>query len=134
MSKFRISDSFEFQEANWRRWANGKDYLPSTEVCLTGKLVADFKQESFEIDTEAPPEIFPLDALQFECLVIWLPKTYRDVYLAENLNKVFKRTRFIYTKPNAVVQKQNLLGISKYRYETILETAVQMLKRHGGLV
>jgi hypothetical protein len=134
LSKFRISDSFEFQEANWRRWANGKDYLPATEVCLTGKLMLDFKQENFEIDSEAPPVVFPLEAEIFEGLVVWLPKIHRDVYIAENLNKVLKRHRFVFTKPNAVIHKQNLLGLSKYRYENILEVAVRMLKRHGGLV
>lgn len=134
MSKFRISDSFAFQEWNWCRWANGKDYLPMTEVCLTGKLVTDFKQESFEIDTEAPPVIYPLDAVEFERLVVWLPKLHREVYVAENLNKVLKRTKFIYTKPNAIAHKQGLLGLSKYRYEHLLETAIKMLKRHGGLV
>lgn len=136
MSKFTQLDlEFDLQERNWIRWAGGKSYLNHLfwNGCMTGRLQQS-SIEASESASDASDQVSKLDAFEFNKLVMWLPVMYRNVYLAYAFNKVSKGGSVKHTKGGDMVHQCSLLGITKYRYEQLLDRAVGMIKREGGLV
>jgi len=136
LGKFtQLDKDFDVQEENWRRCFVGKGYLLSLwwNGCATGKLEEAFRKEVFVID-EARIEVAKLDAKRFDDLINWLPALQRSVYIADTINKVIKGGKCLYTKASDRTHKQTLLDMTKFRYESLLVSAIHNMKKHGGLV
>lgn len=131
----QLPHDFDVQEHNWRRAFLGRGYLSHLwwNGCATGKMQEAFRKEVFVID-EARVEIARLDADAFDELVNWLTKEQREVYIAHIASKVVKAGKCVYVNASDATAKQSLLGISRFKYESILHTAIASMKRHGGLV
>lgn len=100
---------------------------------MTGKLQERAIQLS-ESASDTSDEIAKLDAYVFNQIVQWLPEMYRKVYLAYVFNKAVLGGKVKTTKAGDVNHQCALLGISKYKYEQLLDRAIWMIKREGGLV
>jgi len=131
----QLDNSFDVQKENWRRCFSGDGYLNPLfwNGCATGKMEEAFRTEPFIIE-EARIEVAKLDAEKFDGLINWLPNIQRAVFLADTINKVIHGGKAVYTKTSDALHKQGLLGLSKYRYEALLDSAITNMKRHGGLV
>ncbi len=126
----QLGRDFYTQEENWRRCFAGDGYLNALfwNGCATGKMEAAF------VEGESRIEIAKLDAKEFDALINWLPKPQWSVYIADTLSKVVKGGRLLYARAGDGSHRQDLLGLSKYRYEALLDSAITNMKRHGGLV
>lgn len=136
MSKFtQLNLEFDLQERNWMRWAGGKSYLNHLfwNGCMTGRIQESAIQLS-ESTSDTSDSIAKLDAYEFNKIVQWLPDMYRKVYLAYVFNKAVLGGSVKTTKAGDVSHQCSLLGMTKYRYEQVLDRAVGMIKREGGLV
>ena len=135
MGKFTQLDlNFDLQERNWIRWAGGKSYLNHLywNGCMTGRLQQS-SIEASECASETSDQVSKLDAYEFNKLVMWLPIMYRNVYLAYVFNKTVLGGKVKTTRAGDVDHQCSLLGITKYRYDDLLDRAVKMIKREGGL-
>jgi fructose-1,6-bisphosphatase/sedoheptulose 1,7-bisphosphatase-like protein len=135
LSKFTQLDAkFDIQENNWRRWAGGKAYLNHLywNGCMTGRLQESAIQLS-ESASDSLDEIAKLDAYEFNKIVQWLPDMYRKVYLAYVFNKAVLGGKVRTTRAGDVNHQCSLLGLTKYRYDQLLDRAIGMIKREGGL-
>ena len=99
---------------------------------MTGRLQESATQSN-ESASDTFDEIASLDAYEFNGLVMWLPKEYRNVYLAYVFNKAVIDGRVKTTKAGDVRHQSQLLGITRYRYDQVLDLAIKMIKRQGGL-
>jgi len=136
MFKFTQLDlNFDIQERNWRRWAGGKSYLNHLywNGCMTGRLQDSAIQLS-ESASDTSDEIAKLDAYVFNQVVMWLPEMHRKVYLAYVFNKAVLGGKVKATRAGDISHQCALLGLTKYRYEQLLDLAVKMIKRESGLV
>lgn len=136
LSKFtQLDEDFNLQERNWIRWAGGKSYLNHLywNGCMTGRLQQS-SIEASESASDTSDEIAKLDAYVFNQIVQWLPDMYRKVYLAYVFNKAILDGKVKVTRAGDVSHQCSLLGISKYRHEQLLDRAIKMIKREGGLV
>ena len=136
MSKFtQLDEDFNLQERNWIKWAGGKSYLNHLywNGCMTGRLQQS-SIEASESASDTSDEIAKLDAYVFNQIVQWLPDMYRKVYLAYVFNKAILDGKVKVTRAGDVSHQCSLLGISKYRHEQLLDRAIKMIKREGGLV
>lgn len=131
----QLNLEFDVQERNWIRWAGGKSYLAPLwwNGCMTGKLQERAIQLS-ESASDSQDDIAKLDAHEFNKIVMWLPISYRNVYLAHIFNKVVRGGSIKYTKAGDVSHHCSLLGITRYRYEQLLDLTIKMIKREGCLV
>lgn len=136
LSKFtQLDEDFNLQERNWIKWAGGKSYLNHLywNGCMTGRLQQS-SIEASESASDTSDEIAKLDAYVFNQIVQWLPDMYRKVYLAYVFNKAILDGKVKVTRAGDVSHQCSLLGISKYRHEQLLDRAIKMIKREGGLV
>ena len=136
MGKFTQLDlNFDLQERNWIRWAGGKSYLNHLywNGCMTGRLQQSNITQS-ECASETSDQVSKLDAYEFNKLVMWLPIMYRNVYLAYAFNKAVIAGRVKTTKAGDIRHQCSILSITPYRYEQLLDRAIVMIKREGGLV
>lgn len=135
MSKFTQLDAeFDLQERNWMKWAGGKSYLNHLywNGCMTGRL-QERAIELSESASDTSDAVSKLDAYVYDQIVRWLPSTYRSVYLAHVFNKAVLGGKIKTTRAGDVHHQCSLLGISKYRYSELLDRAIKMIKREGGL-
>lgn len=100
---------------------------------MTGRLQQS-SIEASESASDTSDEIAKLDAYVFNQIVQWLPDMYRKVYLAYVFNKAILDGKVKVTRAGDVSHQCSLLGISKYRHEQLLDRAIKMIKREGGLV
>lgn len=136
MGKFtQLNLEFDLQERNWIRWAGGKSYLNHLywNGCMTGRLQESAIQLS-ESTSDTSDSIAKLDAYVFNQIVQWMPDMYRKVYLAYVFNKAVLGGSVKTTRAGDIKHQCSLLGMTKYRYEQLLDRAVGMIKREGGLV
>ncbi len=135
LSNFTQLDlNFDLQERNWIRWAGGKSYLNHLywNGCMTGRLQQS-SIESSESASETSDQVSKLDAYEFNKLVMWLPIMYRKVYLAYAFNKAVLGGNVKTTKAGDIRHQCSILSITPYRYEQLLDRAIVMIKREGGL-
>lgn len=130
----QLDKDFDVQERNWIRWAGGKSYLNHLywNGCMTGRLEQSCI-ESSESATESRDQIAKLDAYQFDKLVTWLPKQFKSVYVAHVFNKAVLSGKVKTTRAGDRAHQCDLLGITKYRYDQLLESAIKMIMREGKL-
>ncbi len=131
----QLNLEFDLQERNWIRWAGGKSYLNHLywNGCMTGRLQESAIQLS-ESASDTSDSIAKLDAYVFNQIVQWMPDMYRKVYLAYVFNKAVLGGSVKTTRAGDIKHQCSLLGMTKYRYEQLLDRAVGMIKREGGLI
>lgn len=135
LGKFtQLNAEFDLQENNWRRWAGGKSYLNHLywNGCMTGRLQDSAIQQS-ESASDTSDGVSKLDAYEFNKLVMWLPEQHKKVYLAYVFNKAVLGGKVKTTRVGDVNHQCSLLGLTKYRYEQLLDRAIVMIKREGVL-
>ena len=99
---------------------------------MTGRLQESAIQLS-ESASDSSDVVAKLDAYAFNQIVMWLPASYRNIYLANMFNKSVLGGKVKHTRAGDINHQCLLLGITRYRYEQLLDLAVKMIKRKGGL-
>lgn len=148
MGKFSQLDlNFDIQEMNWIRWCLRGEYEHRRALfwgdSITGKLMERMVQFSESASDSVIP-VYELDAIQFNKLVgsqahrlkpnTGLPDQHRAVYIAYVFNKIRKGGKLSYTKAGDAHHQCSSLGITRHRYDYLLKTAIELMKRRGGLV
>jgi hypothetical protein len=111
--------------SDWLRWGRGKDYLPVSYGSLLGKLYVP-KRGDLEATLYKPAPINLLEVLEFEKIVIGLPKKHKQAFVMHHLGRAHVRGRILEKKMGGAEIARHL-GVHRSRYYVLLNQAYRMI-------
>ena len=118
--------SFDWHLDNWIRWCRKRNWLPVGHVSQIALLIRQAKEES-KTATDAPIPAYEIQAMEFNRLIMMLPKRHMDVFLLNHLDRGILGQRIVYTRDASV--KYRLAGLSKTTFYERAKEADSMIKR-----
>jgi hypothetical protein len=116
--------SFEWSLDNWMRWCRKRNWLPLGHASQIAILMKNNQRMAIVTDTIAINE---LDALEFNRLVMLLPRRHMTVFLLNHLDKGICGQIIVYTKHAST--KYKLAECSKTTFYERAKEADNMVKR-----
>lgn len=114
--------------SDWVRWGRNRDYLPVSFRCPLGYLYVPKRGDlEARLYGRAPP-INLLSVVDFERIVVSLPKKRRQAFVMHHLDRALIRGRVIEKKMKAA-DYAKLLGVSRTEYFTLLNQAHNLVFR-----
>jgi hypothetical protein len=117
-------DSFNWHLDNWMRWCRKRDWLPLGHVSQIAILMKNNQRMAIASDTIDSHEEA---ALEFNRLVMLLPRRHMTVFLLNHLDKGIFGQHIVYTKHAGL--KYKLAECSKTTFYERAKEADNMVKR-----
>lgn len=118
--------SFDWQLDNWMRWCRRRDWLPLGHVSQLGFMIKQAKEKS-ESATDSAPPVYEIQALEFNRLIMRLPRHHMAIFLLQHLDKGISGYRIVYT--NRASRKHQLAGVSSATFYRRVKEAEAMITR-----
>jgi DNA-directed RNA polymerase specialized sigma24 family protein len=112
---------------DWLRWGRNRDYLPPSFRCPLGYLYVP-KRGDLEANLYRRAPVNLLRVIEFERIIVSLPKKRRQAFVMHHLHRALVRGRVIETKMTAS-DYARLLGVSRTDYFTLLNQAHNLVLR-----
>lgn len=117
-------DSFDWNLDNWMRWCRKRDWLPLGHISQVTLLMKNNQRMAIVSDTIRIDEP---KALEFNRLVMLLPRRHMTVFLLNHLDKGIFGQRIVYTKHAGT--KYQLAQMSRTTFYERAKEADNMVKR-----